>query len=136
MIAWVLAFGMGLAVVYGLNVKVGMEPPSHAVSVIYGGFHRLAWSLALGWVIFACARGYGGKNINQGKPFTDIANKTFLGWINEFLSWGGFIPLSRMSYVIYLIHVTILDIVRSVYHYNIDGSVTVIVSQKVSAPKK
>ncbi len=60
MIIWALAFATGLAVIYGLNIRFDMTPPSHAVNVIYGGFHRLGWSLALGWLIFACARGYGG----------------------------------------------------------------------------
>ena len=53
--------------------------------VAYGTLHRAVWAAALGWVVIACARGYGG-----------IAN-----WI---LSSPIFIPLSRMSYVVFLIH--------------------------------
>ncbi len=33
------------------------------------------------------------------------------GWINTFLSWGGFVPLSRLSYIIYLTHMTIITVV-------------------------
>ena len=32
-----------------------------AENILYGGFHRLAWSIAVAWVIFTCCRGYGGK---------------------------------------------------------------------------
>jgi len=28
---------------------------------VYQGFSRLSWGLAIGWIIFACARGYGGR---------------------------------------------------------------------------
>lgn len=50
-------------VIYGLNlpeVFVGNSPPKAALD-IYGGFHRLAWGMAVSWVIFACCRGYGGN---------------------------------------------------------------------------
>ena len=39
---------------------------------VYGGFHRFAWSVAIGWVIFACCRGYGGikwKNLTLKRKF-------------------------------------------------------------------
>ena len=64
--------------VYGLNIPAHqpgdsnavtidalMEPAekdlSLAASAVYGGFHRFAWAVAIGWVVFACCRGYGGK---------------------------------------------------------------------------
>ena len=59
--AWAAAFATGLAVVYGLNIKIDMEPLSDGLSAFYGGFHRAAWAIALGWLIFACCRGYGGN---------------------------------------------------------------------------
>ena len=37
------------------------EPLSLAANAVYGGFHRFAWAVAIGWVVFACCRGYGGK---------------------------------------------------------------------------
>ena len=61
-ILWALAFSLGYLVVYGLNlpeIYSGHEL-SKSATYIYGGFHRLAWGLALGWLVFACCRGYGG----------------------------------------------------------------------------
>ena len=31
-----------------------------------------------------------------------------LGWINKFLSWGFFVPLARMSFMVYLIHLGLI----------------------------
>ena len=59
------------------------------VRVFYGSFHRLAWSVAVGWLIFACVHGYGGP-------------------VNRFLSWKVFTPLSRLTYVVYLVHLNYL----------------------------
>ena len=35
------------------------------------------------------------------------------GWVNEFLSWEGFQPLSRLTYIIYLVHMTVNTILHS-----------------------
>ena len=61
--AWIIAFGIGFAVIYGLDISLLplMETPSKFENAFYGGFHRAAWAVALGWLIFACCRGYGGK---------------------------------------------------------------------------
>ena len=89
---WVLATAVGSAVVYGLVPYLNEEqvPVMNSfVRVFYGSFNRLAWSLAVGWLIFACVHGYGGP-------------------VNRFLSWKIFIPLSRLTYVVYLVHVNYL----------------------------
>ena len=39
---------------------VSVEPLSLSAQAVYGGFHRLAWAVALSWLVFACCRGYGG----------------------------------------------------------------------------
>jgi len=109
---WMAAFAIGLAVVYGLNIpklfpgdsnivtldQIGDVNPSDQLSLaensVYGGFHRFAWSVAIGWVIFACCRGYG-------------------GWINDFLSWEAWQPLSKLTYIIYLVHLSVNTIIYS-----------------------
>merc|ERR1712004_261315 len=60
------------------------------MATAYNAFQRLAWSLALSWVIFACTKGYGGP-------------------VNDFLAWPVFAPLSRLTYCCYLIHMEILS---------------------------
>ena len=37
----------------------------------------------------------------------------FTGWVNEFLSWPGFVPASRMTYCAYLVHPVIMVIVNA-----------------------
>ena len=58
---WALAFLVGCLVVYGLvpyqKEYITLEA-SLAERAIYGGFHRLAWALALSWVILACIKGF------------------------------------------------------------------------------
>ena len=106
---WLVAFGTGFAVIYGLNFpKLGEQPLSEAANIIYGGFHRLAWAMAVGWVVFACARGYG-------------------GWINTFLSWNAFKPLSRISFIIYLVHIRMETLVIGMYPSVISINVTLAV---------
>ena len=63
--AWLAALSIGFTIIYGLNIPKrfsGFEEVqlSAAANAIYGGFHRLAWALALAWIVFACCRGYGG----------------------------------------------------------------------------
>ena len=60
---WTIAAATGMAIVYGLDISGGdffSKKLSMAENIIYGGFHRLAWAIAVSWVIFACSRGYGG----------------------------------------------------------------------------
>merc|ERR1712141_154689 len=40
--AWLSAFAIGFAVVYGLDISSGMEDPSKFIHAFYGGFHRAA----------------------------------------------------------------------------------------------
>ena len=48
---------------YGLDTpSMETSPITRIESAIYGGFYKLAWSVAVGWVIFSSCRGYGGKN--------------------------------------------------------------------------
>ena len=49
------------------------------------------------------------------------------GWINTFLSWPAFVPLSRMSYIIYLTHLSVMAVLEGPTYYQIEGSNTILV---------
>ncbi|XP_046643543.1 nose resistant to fluoxetine protein 6-like [Daphnia pulicaria] len=89
---WITAILLGFTVIYGMfpyldEAKTPVINP--VIHVLYGAFHRSAWSLTVGWVIFACTQGYG-------------------GCIEMFLSSKVFLPLSRLSYAVYLVHFTFI----------------------------
>ncbi len=81
-----------MAVVYGVDVQGILngekDDLSDAASAAYNAFHRLAWGVALSWLIFACHHGYG-------------------GFVDAFLSWEAFIPLGRIAFNVYLFHYNI-----------------------------
>ncbi|RUS90314.1 hypothetical protein EGW08_001912, partial [Elysia chlorotica] len=51
------------------------------------------WSLCVAWVILACVSGYGGV-------------------VNSFLSWTAWVPLSRLTFGVYLCHPMVM------YYFN------------------
>ncbi|GMS80635.1 hypothetical protein PENTCL1PPCAC_2810, partial [Pristionchus entomophagus] len=55
----------------------------------YSAFSRPAWELGLSWIIVSCYYGYGGP-------------------INSFMSWHIWMPLGRLSYCAYLVHIPII----------------------------
>jgi len=89
-IGWTLATITNVALVYGLypQVKHG-ELLDNNVSAFYSSISRPLWCVGLAWVTIACVGGYG-------------------GYVNDILSWKGFIPLSRLTYCTYLIHPMVL----------------------------
>ena len=116
---WAAAFAIGIAIVYGLNVpKRYALPPDNvqtteAINIAYGGLSRFSWAVAVSWVIFACCRGYGGVRTSKHavlsvQSFLKLFVK--IGWINDFLSWEAWQPLSKISFIVYLIHYDFLQI--------------------------
>lgn len=56
---------------------------------LYDGLGRVCWSISLCYIIFACAHNAGGV-------------------LNRFLSHPLWVPFSRLSYSIYLVHIPVL----------------------------
>ncbi|XP_046748814.1 nose resistant to fluoxetine protein 6-like [Diprion similis] len=52
--------------------------------VVFAFIMRPFWSIAMAWLVYACTQGYGGP-------------------VSHFLSWPIFLPLSRLSYNMYLV---------------------------------
>ncbi|XP_071959454.1 nose resistant to fluoxetine protein 6-like [Antedon mediterranea] len=82
---WGLSVATMILVVFGLYPSHHGDPITVAANSIYEGLSRISWAIALAWVVFACFCGYG-------------------GWINKFLSFSAWVPLSRLVFTTYLVH--------------------------------
>ena len=65
-IGWIFSVASALGVLYGLVPYLDEEATpviNPLYRVAYGCLHRLVWAAAIGWVIVACANGYGGMKL-------------------------------------------------------------------------
>lgn len=85
LLGWMAAALVNIAVVFGVYNWNAYEGPSNEVAVVYAAFSRAAWAVGIAWIVVACATGNG-------------------GFINTVLSWKAFVPLSRLTYLVYLFH--------------------------------
>ncbi|KAK4316219.1 hypothetical protein Pmani_012596 [Petrolisthes manimaculis] len=86
-VGWLLAATLALLVVYGIadyNTLVNYKPITLGIGITYDILSRMAWGIAVLWVIVACHKGYGGP-------------------INTFLSHPSWQPLSRLTFSMYLV---------------------------------
>ncbi|KAL8613989.1 hypothetical protein ACOMHN_023224 [Nucella lapillus] len=90
--AWSVATASALAVLYGLFESSNGHPVTVAVAALYNAVSRQVWGACVAWVVVACATGNG-------------------GFVNTILSWSALIPLSRLTYCIYLQHLTVLQLI-------------------------
>lgn len=63
---WMCATVICLSVLYGLydTEAHGVKVLSRDVSALYNATSRTAWGVGLGWLVFACCTGYGGKHLH------------------------------------------------------------------------
>ncbi|XP_053202512.1 nose resistant to fluoxetine protein 6-like [Panonychus citri] len=86
---WILSIsGLVTILFYTYTWNIGNEWTPLSAG-FYATFHRTCWSICIAWIIFACVTDNGGM-------------------INTFLSWKGFVPLAKLSFMIYLLHFPIL----------------------------
>ena len=90
LLGWIAATASGLAVLYGLYDHTTGNPMDVDTAAFYNAMNRPVWGAVVCWVIFACASGYGGP-------------------INTFLSWSWLLPLSRLCYSAYMVHIPVLN---------------------------
>ncbi|KAK6620507.1 hypothetical protein RUM43_010798 [Polyplax serrata] len=64
------------------------HPYNRIESSLYISLHRVGWSFAMSWIIICCVQ-------NKG------------GIVSDILSWEAFVPLSRLTYAIFLSHMAI-----------------------------
>ncbi|KAK7495814.1 hypothetical protein BaRGS_00013034 [Batillaria attramentaria] len=86
---WAMATASALAVLYGLYDATNGHPVTLPVSAFYNAVNRQVWGACVAWVVIACVTGNG-------------------GFVNTILSWSALIPLSRLTYCIYLLHIMVI----------------------------
>ncbi|XP_054717447.1 nose resistant to fluoxetine protein 6-like [Uloborus diversus] len=84
-LGWGSSIAVTAAVVYGVLEWNKGNMPSTAAALAYAATHRTAWALGLSWITVICVAGYGSI-------------------ISRILSFKVFVPLSRLTYMVYLIH--------------------------------
>ncbi|XP_055370763.1 uncharacterized protein LOC129605190 [Condylostylus longicornis] len=91
MTGWLCCLSLFAVILFGPYHRSSKQPESGMTTIegaIYEPFSRFAWAIALSWVIFACHHGFG-------------------GFINKILTFGIWQPIARLSYGIYLSHLTV-----------------------------
>ena len=86
---WSLAFLTGFSLVYGPHNIDFTDPhkdveDKRALETLW----KFSWGLVLSWVTFACVRGHGGL-------------------VNDFLSWGPWASIAKISFMTYLFHMSL-----------------------------
>ena len=85
LVLWTAASVLGLFLVYRTYYLPSYD---HREAKLYYAARKAGWGLCLLWVTFACCRGYGGI-------------------INHFLSWQFWLPISKVSFMTYLFHMSL-----------------------------
>lgn len=89
---WVVSFGAGSCCMFiKCTWYTGDSPTSALGKMATAFFDRIMWSMFIGWITLACISGRG-------------------GYVSKFLSWAPFVPLSRLSFAVYLIHFPFIEI--------------------------
>ncbi|XP_019636641.1 PREDICTED: nose resistant to fluoxetine protein 6-like [Branchiostoma belcheri] len=89
-IGWIVAASCAVAVLYATyGLYQGTAFKTESEHVLYLTVHRTVWAMALGWVVIACYHGYGGV-------------------VDIILSWDAWVPLSRLTYCAYLVHLLVM----------------------------
>ncbi|CAK8686761.1 unnamed protein product [Clavelina lepadiformis] len=118
-LGWLLAAGTCSSIIYCLYPSfITGHVLDNNTAAFYNAMSRPMWAVGLAWVTVACVSGYGGP-------------------VNKFLSWRGFIPLSRLTYCAYLIHPLViwwLVVSReTLLHYSISTIISIFLTTLVLA---
>ncbi|KAL3208830.1 hypothetical protein MRX96_052447 [Rhipicephalus microplus] len=89
---WSVSITCALLCVFGkLPWYRSPNPTSEAVKLLAAFLDRLLWAVSLIWITLACSSGRGGL-------------------VSKFLSWNAFVPLSKLSFGVYLIHLPFIQL--------------------------
>lgn len=92
---WIFSIFLTSITVFGLYPDaLGENPLSRETRIIYQSFSKIAWSFAIGYMVYSCIMSSGGL-------------------VNKILSWPIWIPLSRINYSAFLIHIIVIMVFNS-----------------------
>ncbi|XP_035686734.1 nose resistant to fluoxetine protein 6-like [Branchiostoma floridae] len=95
-IGWLVAAASAMAVLYSTYGQYsGTTFQTESENVLYLTVHRTVWAMAVGWMVVACYYGYGGYLFTAGV-------------VHIILSWDAWVPLSRLTYCAYLVHILVM----------------------------
>ncbi|XP_077490136.1 nose resistant to fluoxetine protein 6-like [Amblyomma americanum] len=91
-VLWCISTACCLACVFNkYDWNRGEPPEGNWAKMAFGFGDKIAWSFSLSWSTFALSTGRG-------------------GYLNSFLGWKHFVPLSRLTLGLYVIHVPFLNL--------------------------
>ncbi|CAD5231360.1 unnamed protein product [Bursaphelenchus xylophilus] len=97
-LGWFLIPVCVFAVSYPIRDWVAQQPMALLPRALYSALARYAWSYMIGWIVFSCYYGYGGP-------------------VNRFLNWPGWVPLGKLSYCAYLVHLFVVVHYLLLFHH-------------------
>ncbi|XP_077501011.1 ankyrin repeat and BTB/POZ domain-containing protein 1-like isoform X1 [Amblyomma americanum] len=90
--AWCIAVACGMCCIFIKTVWYRTRDPTTEFGKLSAAFFdRILWSIFLAWITLSCATGRG-------------------GFLNKFLSWSAFTPLSRLAFGVYIIHLPFIHL--------------------------
>ncbi|EEC04655.1 hypothetical protein ISCGN_015107 [Ixodes scapularis] len=80
-----MAISLQLAMIYGIRDWHEHYETVGIIGYVFAVTHRTAWAATVAYIVFATHFGLG-------------------GWIGQFLQWKALVPLSRLTFLTYLLH--------------------------------
>ena len=113
LIIWQVVFLIGCGLIYGPHYIEDQNLPGGADTKANYALRKLGWGICLSWVTFACVKGFGGL-------------------VNDFLSWGFWIPISKISFMTYLFHMSMNWYYYAAQTYIVDISLWLLTATFIS----
>ena len=88
-IGWIVTAGCIYGAIWSLQDWVSGNGIDIGYAALYSATSKVGWGIALTWIVVACHYGHG-------------------GFINSFMSWTIWVPLGRLTYSAYLIHIAVV----------------------------
>lgn len=88
-VGWLVAAGCMYGAIWGIKDWVSGNGIDIGYAALYSALSKVGWGIGLSWIVVACYYGYG-------------------GFINSFMCWTIWVPLGRLTYSAYLLHITVI----------------------------